>query len=189
MCKKFYEDGLHFECQRCSFCCGHSPGFVYLSERDLMTLCNHFKMTIGQFVEKYCRWADYYYGTKVLALQEKKNYDCILWDNGCSAYLARPLQCSTYPFWSWMIADEKTWNECGQDCPGINKGKLWSREEIEKNKETYVNNQPLHKEDVEELMKSTATNALFSELKNGEEAATKNGWINTADVRKMVDLK
>ena len=23
----FYKDGLHFECQRCSFCCGHSPGY------------------------------------------------------------------------------------------------------------------------------------------------------------------
>ncbi len=76
-----------------------------------MTLCEHFKMSVGDFVAKYCRWADYYYGTKVLALLEKKNYDCILWENGCSAYEARPIQCSTYPFWSWMIADEKTWNE------------------------------------------------------------------------------
>ena len=36
MCDKFYENGLNFECQRCSFCCGHSPGFVYLSERDFL---------------------------------------------------------------------------------------------------------------------------------------------------------
>lgn len=158
MCEKFYENGLNFECQRCSFCCGHSPGFVYLSERDLRTLCNHFKMTIRHFVEKYCRWADYYYGTKVLALLEQKNYDCILWDKGCSAYKARPVQCSTYPFWSWMIADEETWNECAKDCPGMNKGKVWSVEEIEKNKEAYVNNIPLHKEEVEELMKKEEEN-------------------------------
>ena len=159
MCNKFYENlpdgqkGLNFECQRCSFCCGHSPGFVYLSERDLRALCEFYKMTIKEFVEKYCRWADYYYGTMVLALLEKKNYDCILWENGCSAYEARPVQCSTYPFWSWMIADEKTWNECAADCPGMNKGKLWPVEEIEKNKKAYVENLPLHKEDVEELIK------------------------------------
>ena len=87
--EKFYKSGLHFECQRCSFCCGHSPGFVYLSKRDLTTLCKHFDMTVKDFVEKYCRWADYYYGSKVLALLEKKNYDCILWENGCSCYEAK----------------------------------------------------------------------------------------------------
>ena len=152
MSEKFYKEGLNFECQRCSFCCGHSPGFVYLSQRDLNVLCNHFQMKIKDFVEKYCRWADYYYGTKVLALQEKKNYDCILWNNGCSAYQARPIQCSTYPFWDWMINDKETWLECAKECPGINKGKKWNIEEIEKNKSAYVHNIPLKKEEVEELI-------------------------------------
>ena len=46
MCDKFYKDGLKFECQRCSFCCGHSPGFVYLSQRDLTVLCEHFNLKI-----------------------------------------------------------------------------------------------------------------------------------------------
>lgn len=116
-----------------------------------MTLCNHFKMGVKEFVEKYCRWADYYYGTKVLALLEQPNYDCILWDKGCSAYEARPVQCSTYPFWSWMIADKQTWDECAQDCPGMNKGRVWPVEEIEKNKQAYVANVPLKKEEVELL--------------------------------------
>ncbi len=150
--ENFYKDGLNFECQRCSFCCGHSPGFVYLSKRDLLALCNHLSMKITDFVNKYCRWADYYYGEQVLALLEKKNYDCILWKNGCSCYEARPIQCSTYPFWSWMIEDEKTWNECGQDCPGINKGKHWTFEEIEKNKNAYDKNTPLRRKEVEKMM-------------------------------------
>ena len=150
---KFYAQGLHFECQRCSFCCGHSPGFVYLSKRDLTELCNFYNLKIKDFVEKYCRWADYYYGETVLALQEQKNYDCILWQNGCSAYSARPVQCSTYPFWAWMIKDKKTWDECAQECPGMNKGRLWSFEEIEKNKHAYVANKPLKKEEVLELIR------------------------------------
>ena len=152
--KCFYENGLNFECQRCSFCCGHSPGFVYLSKRDLKSLCTFFKLSAKEFVEKYCRWADYYYGTKVLALIEKKNYDCILWENGCSAYPARPVQCSTYPFWSWMIKDKETWNECAKECPGMNKGKLWPPEEIEKNRKAYVENEPLHKEEVEAIIQN-----------------------------------
>jgi len=151
---KFYADGLYFGCQRCSFCCGHSPGFVYLSLRDLKALTNHLKMTVTQFVSVYCRWADYYYGEQVLALREKKNYDCILWNQGCSCYEARPIQCSTYPFWSWMIADKETWEDCGKDCPGINnkKGKLWSLEEIEENKKAYDENIPLTRAEVEKIM-------------------------------------
>lgn len=158
--EKFYSQGLHFSCQRCSFCCGHAPGFVYLSKRDLLTLVNHMNMTIADFVEKYCRWADYYYGTQVIALKEMKNYDCILWNNGCTAYEARPIQCSTYPFWSWMIADKETWDDCAKDCPGMNKGELWSVEVIEENKRKYVENVPLHKEEVE---------ALIEEEKNKKE--------------------
>lgn len=154
----FYKNGLHFECQRCSFCCGHSPGFVYLSKRDLLALCDFFKLTIKDFVTKYCRWADYYYGEQVLSLLEKKNYDCILWENGCSAYSARPVQCSTYPFWAWMLKDKEMWDECAQDCPGMKKGnagegKYWSYEEIEKNRQQYVENKPLTRKEVEEMMK------------------------------------
>ena len=151
----FYKDGLNFGCQRCSFCCGHSPVFVYLSRRDLTALCDFFKLSVKEFVEKYCRWADYYYGTKVLALQEQKNYDCILWNNGCTAYEARPIQCSTQPFWSWMLEDRKTWDECAAECPGMNKGRVWSFEEIEENLKKYDENKPLHKEDLEDELKQT----------------------------------
>lgn len=148
----FYKDGLNFACVRCSFCCGHSPGFVYLSKRDLYALTTFFKMSVTDFVNKYCRWADYYYGTQVIALKEQKNYDCILWNKGCSAYSARPIQCSTWPFWSWMIADRQTWDECAKECPGMNKGRLWTFEEIEENRKQYDANKPLYKEEVEKIM-------------------------------------
>lgn len=150
----FYKNGLNFECQRCSFCCGHSPGFVYLSKRDLLALCEFFKMTIKDFVAKYCRWANYYGGTTVLSLQEKKNYDCILWDSGCTAYKARPVQCSTYPFWEWMLEEKSMWDDCAKDCPGMNCGHHWTFEEIEENRRKYVANIPLKKEEVEELIKA-----------------------------------
>lgn len=144
----FYLNGLHFGCQRCSFCCGHSPGFVYLSERDLKALCSFKKLSVKDFVEQYCRWADYYYGTQVLALKERKNYDCILWNSGCSCYEARPVQCSTWPFWSWMIESKESWEDCAKECPGMNKGRLWTFDEIEKNRIAYEKNVPIHKEEV-----------------------------------------
>ena len=151
--KPFYEDGVHFSCQRCSFCCGHSPGFVYLSRADLDKLKTIFNLTASEFIQKYCRWADYYYGTQVLALKEQKNYDCILWKNGCSAYQARPVQCSTYPFWTWMIKDRHTWDDCAKECPGMNKGRLWTLDEIRENERAYARNEPLTREQAEELMR------------------------------------
>ena len=95
--EKFYKDGLNFTCAKCSFCCGHSPGFVYLSKRDLFALCEYKNLPVKSFVEKYCRWADYYYGTQVLALIEKNNYDCVLWENGCS--------CSPNPMFNISVLD------------------------------------------------------------------------------------
>ena len=153
MVEPFYkETGLNFECQRCSFCCGHSPGFVYLSERDLLELCQYKKMSVREFVRVYCRWADWYYGTQVLALKEQKNYDCILWENGCSCYPARPVQCAAWPFWSWIVESKESWEKCGKECPGIGKGKLFTFDEIEKNRIAYEENKPLHREEVEKLI-------------------------------------
>ena len=51
-----------------------------------------------------------------------------------------------------MIEDRKTWDECAQECPGMNKGRLWTFEEIEKNRKQYENNKPLYREEVEKLM-------------------------------------
>lgn len=151
MQEPFYKNGLKFTCKRCSFCCGHSPGFVYLSKSDLERLCAYFKMTAPDFAQKYCRWANYYHGTTVLALQEQKNYDCILWKDGCTAYQARPLQCSTYPFWSWMVKDQATWNEVAQDCPGMNSGQLWPKDYIDKTSTAYDQNTPITKEQFDTL--------------------------------------
>ncbi len=145
----FYDNGLHFECNRCSDCCRLSPGVVYLSMEDLTNLSACFKISNEEFVKKYCRWVMYYDGKEVLSLQETKAYDCILWSkDGCTAYGYRPVQCSTYPFWSWMLASKRDWDDCEKDCPGINKGKLWSVEEIEKQKALYDSIRPVHKSDL-----------------------------------------
>ena len=147
----FYTEGLCFECQRCSSCCGKVPRFVYLSKRDLLTLSRFYSIHPVHFVMHYCRWADYYHGTTVLALKEKSNHDCILWNNGCEAYPARPLQCSTYPFWTWMLKDRETWDDCAKDCPGMNRGKWWSPGKSAELSHRFSENIPLQKEDFSKM--------------------------------------
>ena len=142
----FYKDGLCFECQQCSHCCRHEPGYVYLSERDLNKLLAFFKTDKESFIEKYCRYVPYYDGSEVICLKEKPGYDCIFWDNGCKAYEARPLQCSTYPFWSFILKSKKDWDSEAASCPGINKGKKHMYNEIELSKYIYEGNIPLKKE-------------------------------------------
>lgn len=148
----FYDDGLKFACKRCGRCCGSAPGFVYLSRRDLLTLCKGLDMSVRSFVAKYCRFTSYYEGQSVLALKEKSNYDCILFDKGCSAYQFRPLQCSTYPFWTWMIEDKESWDIVAESCGGMNQGKLYPKDFIQKQSAIYEQNKPISKEEVGELV-------------------------------------
>ena len=145
----YYDNGLHFSCRRCSTCCRIDPGFVYLSRADLTNLCQKFRMSVREFVGVYCRWAQYDDGELVLSLKEKTNCDCILWDGGCSAYGARPVQCSTFPFWSWILKDRGQWEVCAESCPGMGTGRLWTKDEIERERKKYEQNLPLRKTDLD----------------------------------------
>lgn len=47
-----------------------------------------------------------------------------------------------------MIESKESWEECAKECPGMNKGRLWSFEEIEANRLAYEANKPLEREEV-----------------------------------------
>lgn len=130
MSEPFYKNGLDFECQRCSYCCRHEPGYVFLSERDLSALLAETGLKRDAFIERYCTWVDIGF-FKRLSLTEKPNNDCIFWSEaGCGVYHARPLQCRSYPFWVQVVESEQSWREEGKSCPGIGRGKRHSAEEI-----------------------------------------------------------
>lgn len=127
----FYRDGLHFECQRCSNCCRHEPGFVFLSYNDLKRLESGTGLSRSEFVSEYCRGV-YIHGAYRLSLVEKENYDCIFWTpEGCKVYEHRPLQCRSYPFWPENLENRQRWDALRIACPGVNRGPLHLYEEIE----------------------------------------------------------
>jgi len=120
----FWNNGLRFECARCSACCRIEPGFVFLSVSDLTRLLQHSGLAFRQFMDTFVRTVDIGTGL-ALSLKEKPNNDCILWGaTGCSAYEARPVQCSTYPFWQGVLDTPEDWDREAKDCPGIGKGAI-----------------------------------------------------------------
>jgi Fe-S-cluster containining protein len=128
----FYSPGLRFSCTRCSSCCRHESGFVYLSENDLSRLADEFKMEYTAFIATWCRWVSFNRDSERLALKEKSNFDCIFWKaDGCAVYHARPLQCRAFPFWDSVVCSPEAWKTAGRACPGIDTGELHTREEIE----------------------------------------------------------
>jgi hypothetical protein len=128
----FYDDGLRFECTRCSKCCRHTPGYVFLSEADIEPLLAALGVRRQDFLQQYCRRVRFG-PVQRLSLREKPNVDCILWeDRGCSIYEARPLQCRSYPFWSSCLSSSDEWLYQARQCPGIGTGPLHSRETIER---------------------------------------------------------
>lgn len=127
----WYSQGLRFQCTRCSRCCRHDSGYVFLSNRDIQLLCKHFSLSKHDFIQKYCQKVDFGFATRI-SLKEKDNFDCLFWEDGaCSVYPVRPLQCRAYPFWSHQIATPQQWQELKDECPGVNVGPLHSREKIE----------------------------------------------------------
>jgi len=127
----FINKGLQFSCSRCSNCCRHTTGYVFLSEKDIAHLLSVTKLDKTHFLKKYCRIVSVN-GLYRLSLREKANYDCIFWFDGkCTVYKNRPLQCKSYPFWSSILSSHTTWIEQKRVCPGIGKGVFHNKRKIE----------------------------------------------------------
>lgn len=130
--KPWWNDGIQFQCQGSGKCCtSHGEfGFVFLTREDRQRMAKHLGLSTSAFTKKYCDKM----GPAFHLKEDPKNPDCMFLKNkGCSVYEARPVQCRTWPFWP-EVMNAKAWKkEVVQFCPGVNKGKVWNRDEIEKN--------------------------------------------------------
>jgi len=104
---------------------------VFLSRDDLRVLTEGLGISARRVLDRYCRTVAVN-GLKRVSLRERPNYDCIFWrTRGCLVYAHRPLQCRSYPFWPANLAGSWSWEELKAVCPGVGRGRLHSREEIE----------------------------------------------------------
>lgn len=128
--KPFWADGLRFSCQQCGGCCCGAPGIVYFSPQEFDRLVSFLgrtrQLSRDQIIADMMKpWKDSY-----TARDDFEDGHCIFYDHGCTVYDVRPSQCRDFPFWRCQLRDEHAWQEAARSCPGMNRGRLWSADEI-----------------------------------------------------------
>ena len=134
MQNKWYIAGLHFQCHVCGNCCsGPDEGYIWTSKPETKLIADYLKISIESFRQKYTKR----FGLRTSIIEQSTSKDCIFLKKTdghktCTIYPVRPNQCRTWPFWSCNLESPDAWNAAATKCSGINRGKLYSIEEIEK---------------------------------------------------------
>lgn len=114
--KVWYHEGLRFECTSCGQCCTGSPGYVWITPEEIITIAEHLGLDLDTFVAKYVRQV----GSRFSLKEEPGTFDCVfLREKKCSIYPCRPKQCRTFPFWPQHLASKEAWNQVATYCEGI----------------------------------------------------------------------
>jgi len=129
--ENWWDQGIRFECQGSGQCCVSRDeyGYVYMTKEDRIRMAKELNLSTRKFTKQYCEKTD-----GVHHLVDGAEGRChFLTGNKCGIYAGRPTQCRTWPFWP-EVMDPKVWKkEVSDFCPGVGKGKLWSKEEITEN--------------------------------------------------------
>ena len=130
----WYCGGLHFECVQCGNCCsGPAEGYIWVSRPEIELIADFLKMPVKQLRQKYLKRS----GLCATILEQKNSKDCVFLQKAnqqrtCMIYPVRPNQCRTWPFWPENLANPDGWDRAARRCGGINRGKGYNFEEIEK---------------------------------------------------------
>lgn len=135
----WYIAGLHFECVQCGWCCsGPGEGYIWVTRPEIEFIADFLKISVEQLRQEYLKRA----GLRTTIIEHPGTKDCIFLNHGlrglhggqkrCLIYPVRPSQCRAWPFWSDNLTDPNAWNKAAQKCHGINHGRLYTCDEIEK---------------------------------------------------------
>ena len=128
MSEIWYCNGLRFSCQQCGQCCWDEGEYtqVYVDRDDLRKMAAYLDLYPDAFYKRFVKPSE---GFDVL--RSCRGACIMLRDGRCRVYSVRPRQCRTWPFWASNLASPSAWNEAAQNCPGINRGRLFTRAEID----------------------------------------------------------
>ncbi len=113
----WFKDGLRFKCTGCGGCCTGSPGYVWVTEEEILALSDFLKISREAFIKKYTHLIA---GRISLKELPRSNYDCVFLEGKrCSVYPLRPKQCRTFPWWKDNLSSQDAWKEAAARCEGI----------------------------------------------------------------------
>lgn len=123
------DDGLRFECTACGNCC-KGPGYVWVRPLEIRRMARALGLCEEEFSRRYVSRVDARLSLTDRGSQER----CVLLgdDDRCAVYDARPDQCRSFPFWREHLRKRSAWEALGKDCPGIDRGRIHTREEIQR---------------------------------------------------------
>ncbi len=130
----WYVGGLHFECVQCGECCsGPSEGYIWVSRPEIQIIADFLKIKPRQLRQECLRRV----GLRTTVIEHPGTKDCIFLQEAndqkrCAIYPVRPSQCRSWPFWASNLQSPNAWNKAAQKCCGINRGRRYSYEEIER---------------------------------------------------------
>lgn len=135
----WYIAGLHFECVQCGRCCsGPGEGYIWVTKPEIEFIADFLKISVEQLRRKFLKRV----GLRTTIIEHPGTKDCIFLNHGlrglhgsqkkCIIYPVRPSQCRAWPFWPENLTNPNAWNKAAQKCPGINQGRLYTCDEIEK---------------------------------------------------------
>jgi hypothetical protein len=121
----FFDQGLRFECQRCGQCCTGESGTIYVGPEEIAPIALYLGIAPELLIEtRLYPFKDSY------SVREDALGSCVFYNQGCGIYPVRPRQCASYPFWFSNLRSAARWRALRGECPGIDQGRLYSKEEI-----------------------------------------------------------
>ena len=121
----FFDTGIRFACQQCGACCTGAPGVVRVSAREIEPIAAFLDIPAQELIATVLfPWEDGH------SVREDADGRCLFYEDGCRIYPVRPRQCRIFPFWVSNLRSEARWDSIRRQCPGIGKGRRYSREEI-----------------------------------------------------------
>lgn len=132
---EWYSEGLCFSCTGCGACCTGAPGYVWLKQGEGQRIAGFLGIGYEEFIETYT-----IYEYSRYSLKELSGGDCVFFNadaRQCTVYPVRPMQCRLWPFWKHILLNRENWDKTAESCPGMNRGGMYSAEEIQEKLKLY----------------------------------------------------
>ncbi len=135
--KPWYQEGLRFSCTMCGNCCTGGPGAVWFTDTEAKAMARALGISDTEFASTYTRTIGSRHSLN--EHETEHGFDCVFLDRTsrpgaalCRVYLARPSQCSTWPFWPDNLRTRGAWEraKAATPCPGMGQGNLVSVDQI-----------------------------------------------------------